>query len=420
MTSAHRVLLICYYFPPLGGAGINRPMNLVKYLPDHGVACDVLTVKPVAYRHYEPELLDEIENINVHRAGSRDPQRLLYLLGVRRVREGTIRKSRGFSARFFPDSKIGWVGPAVRLGRRLMMKRCYDAIISTSPPVSCHLVGREIHRQCNVPWIADFRDLWTAYSIEEWYKQQTQVERARKLLDEIRKSADMVTAVNRATAAYTGATEVIRNAFDPQRARLWRSKPDTRRFRIGLLGTIDAMRSAGPLLKLLARLREDHPGQFDTLRLIQVGDIHDPEGFRAAIEDCGLGGRIESYGVQTRGRSIELLSPASALYIGTTGASSKAITTGRVFDLIASGRPMIVAAQPDSELSLLTGKLPGVIRFDPNTNPPPAVVSALSALVERWRDGELAVTPLQAYSRPFSAGYQAEQFAGLIKDLSRH
>ncbi len=421
MTITHRVLFICYYFPPLGGAGINRPMNLVKYLPDHGVTCDVLTVKPVAYRHYEPELLDEIDSIGVHRAGSRDPQRLLYLLGVRRVRERTIRKSRGLGARFFPDSKIGWVGPAVRLGARLVDRYNYDAIISTSPPVSCHLVGRELHQRCGIPWIADFRDLWTAYSIEEWYgDDQVRVRRAQRLLDQIRNTASLVTAVNEAVAAYTGAGEVIRNAFDPQRARLWSPTPDTRKFRIGLLGTIDIMRSAEPLLKLLAMMKKNRPGQFDAIRLVQVGDIHDPEDFRAAIERYGLRDRIESHGVQTRRRSIELLSPASALYVGATGASSKAITTGRVFDLIASGRPLIVAAEHDSELSLLTGRLPRVIRFEPNADPSPGAASTLSAWIERWREDELPVTPLPDYSQPFSAGFQAEEFANLVKDIVRH
>ena len=60
----NKVLLICYYFPPLGGAGISRPLSLFKHLPEHGIDCDVLTVEPVTYRIYEPELLDGLDKLD--------------------------------------------------------------------------------------------------------------------------------------------------------------------------------------------------------------------------------------------------------------------------------------------------------------------------------------------------------------------
>ena len=55
-----KVLLICYYFPPLGLAGVGRPLNLFKRLPRFGWDCHVLTVKPVTYWAYEPDLLDQV------------------------------------------------------------------------------------------------------------------------------------------------------------------------------------------------------------------------------------------------------------------------------------------------------------------------------------------------------------------------
>ena len=64
-----RVLLICYYFPPLGLGGVGRPLNLFKRLPNHGWECDVLTVKPVLYRAYEPELLDGLDQSRISGRG---------------------------------------------------------------------------------------------------------------------------------------------------------------------------------------------------------------------------------------------------------------------------------------------------------------------------------------------------------------
>src|SRR5512140_2538291 len=168
--SKGKVLLICYYFPPLGLAGVTRPLNLFKYLPQHGYDCDVLTVKPVAYRKYEPELLQGLDASRIHRAGSRDPQRLMYLLGIREVNPKTIERGGSLGESLFPDSKVGWVAPAVRLGKRLYRQNSYRAIISTSPPISSHLVGMKLAEQLGVPWVADFRDFWTLRPIEQSYQ----------------------------------------------------------------------------------------------------------------------------------------------------------------------------------------------------------------------------------------------------------
>jgi hypothetical protein len=179
-------LLVCYYFPPVGGAGISRPLGLFKNLPEHGIDCDILTVKPIAYRLLEPELLDGLDESRIHRAGSLDPLRLLYLAGVRRVGASSTRRARPASRRLFPDSKIGWVSKAVRLGARLLKSSQYDAILSTSPPISCHLVAQELVRRSKLPWLADFRDPWTSYTIEDWYHSPVLAARARKLLASIR------------------------------------------------------------------------------------------------------------------------------------------------------------------------------------------------------------------------------------------
>jgi glycosyltransferase involved in cell wall biosynthesis len=392
-------------------------MNLVKYLPEQGIGCDVLTVKPVAYRHFEPELLDEIKETEIYRAGSYDPQRLMYLMGIRRVREKSIKRSRGIGRRFFPDSKTGWVKQAAKLGRRLANEGRYDAVISTSPPISCHLVGRALRQAHGIPWVVDFRDLWTAYSIEDWYDDPAKVKRARELLDEIRADADVVTAVNQQVAAYTEASEVIRNAYDPDRAQLWGSSSDTEHFIIGMLGTVDVMRPAEPLLHLMARLRTDYPGEFKYLKMIQVGDLHDYRGFQAVVEDLDLEERVECHGAQARQTTIELLSSASALYIGTAGPSSAAVTTGRIYDMIASGRPLLVAAEEQSELAGLTRRLPEVIRFDPVTDVSSTAVSTLAQWIRAWRRGDWKVSPVPDYSQPFSAVHQAEQFAAVIRRL---
>ena len=103
-----RVLLICYYFPPLGGAGVGRTLSLFNELGDFGYDSHVLTVKPVVYRMYEEELLEQLDSSRIFRSGSIDPQRLLYLFGLRKVSSKYADGSRLVSKSFFPVSKVGW------------------------------------------------------------------------------------------------------------------------------------------------------------------------------------------------------------------------------------------------------------------------------------------------------------------------
>ena len=66
-----------------------------------------------------------------------------------------------YELRWFPDEEKNWVPLAVRAGRELIGTARIDAIITSSSPVSCHLVGRALKREFGIPWVADLRDLWT-------------------------------------------------------------------------------------------------------------------------------------------------------------------------------------------------------------------------------------------------------------------
>src|SRR3990170_8293534 len=76
-----KVLIVSYYFPPLGGAGVQRVLKFVKYLPQLGWEPVILTVKNVQYPAYDASLLEEIpKEATIYRSGSFDPLRVSYIL----------------------------------------------------------------------------------------------------------------------------------------------------------------------------------------------------------------------------------------------------------------------------------------------------------------------------------------------------
>jgi len=170
-----RVLFITYYWPPAGGPGVQRPVKFVKYLRDFGWEPVVFTVTNGEYPEKDQTLLNDIpDGIEVITASTWEPYTIFKKLTRNKYRvdanifHGTSKK--GYVARlafwirsnfFIPDARVFWVIPAVKRLRRFLRTAHIDAIISTGPPHTAHLIATRIHKQYDIPWLADFRDPWT-------------------------------------------------------------------------------------------------------------------------------------------------------------------------------------------------------------------------------------------------------------------
>jgi len=142
------VLMVAYHFPPLAGSsGIQRTLRFVQHLPQFGWQPVVLTVHPRAYPETRADLLDEIpEETTVHRSFALDTARHLSL--GRRYLASLAR----------PDRWISWRLAGVRDGIELVRRFDVQALWSTYPIATAHVIGAELQRHTGLPWIADFRD----------------------------------------------------------------------------------------------------------------------------------------------------------------------------------------------------------------------------------------------------------------------
>ena len=408
-----KALLICYYFPPLGLGGVGRPLNLFKRLPHHGYDCDILTVKPVLYRAYEPELLEGLDKTRIHRAGSRDPQRLLYLLGFRKVKAQTISKGRSVSEKFFPDSKVGWVKPAVKLGRKLCERKKYDVIISTSPPMSSHLLGLELSKAFNIPLVADFRDFWTIYKVEEVFSDPEKLQRGQALLKQIKDEAAAITCVNGSIVEYLGKGETITNGYDVSFAEHWKTPPPSDRFTMGLLGHQHDTKELQPLVDLLhavAAQCDERP----RLRLLQVGQA-DEAWLKAVFFETGCDIEVDARGQLPRETTIKTLSQAHLFYIGISEREGPGFLPGRLFDLLASGRPIVASTRGDSEVARLLTPSGHAACFDEGGNDQAA--NYFVQTLEAFGRGDYRFHPLNEYAKRFSSDELTRRFAKVMDGL---
>ena len=410
-----KVLVVCYYFPPMGGAGVGRPLALYKHLARFGVKCHVLTVKPVTYRVYEPQLLAGIDVGGIYRSGSRDPQRLMHILGMRKVTDKVIRQGQPVSDRFFPDSKVGWVKPAVRLGRTLIANNDYDLILSTSPPMSAHLVAKQLARESRLPWVADFRDFWTSYPLEDTFAADRSRSKAQLLLEAIKSEAAVLTTVNESIADYLGGANVIANSFDLEIAKAWQLPSKYDQFVIGLFGTFNHIYPVEPLLKVLVSLRETSPDLFAKVRLLQVGNV-DEVWLSEQLTRHGLRDICEFRGFHPRREALGLLSEAAMFYIGLPSEKEQAFTTGRIFYMLASGRPLLAAVPWESEIANLVRESSNGFCFTDDTLA--EATSFVASQTEAWLGGNLNITVLPEYAQPYSSEKMGEKFARLLKSIT--
>lgn len=171
------VLIITFSFPPMSEVAAVRPQGLANYLPLYGWNPGFLTPhlpgEPGSHYTVIQTEYDDIKHywlkkFHIHtgkrKTGvDRDAKDRLLKIYNTSVLPPILRKIVFFPAEFFvyPDLHIGWYNFALSEGRKYIENNQVDAIISTSPPNTCHLIAKELSDAYNIPWIADFRDLWT-------------------------------------------------------------------------------------------------------------------------------------------------------------------------------------------------------------------------------------------------------------------
>ena len=229
-----RLLIITYYWPPTGGSGVQRWVKFSKYLPQFGW-------QPVIYTPENPEqlaidesLLSDIPDCaEVIKTHISEPYEIYRRLTGAKGKAQEVnplnaqKKSLGKKISlwlrgniFIPDPRIWWVRPSVRFLTKYLREHPVDAVVTTGPPQSMHLIGRGLKRRLGVKWIADFRDPWT----EMFYYKHLSLSRFsdrrhRRLEQSVLDEADLVIAVSPPVARDFSAktatpVKLITNGFD--------------------------------------------------------------------------------------------------------------------------------------------------------------------------------------------------------------
>jgi len=427
-----RVLFITYYFPPSGGSGVQRGLKMVKYLPQNGWEPIALTLDPdhAAYPNLDEALLDDVpKGTRVIRTRSRDPY-ALYAAWTGRSRSESVgvgfiganqssakeRIARWIRANLFlPDARVGWAPFARRAGQQEFDARGFDAIVSTGPPHTAHLIGHRLARSCGVPWIADIRDAWPDPAYAEmlptsgWAARRDKRQRNDVLsaashrvavTDEV--ARDMESAVG---APFT----VIRNGFDPEDM----SAPAQRtseRFTLVHVGNMSPARDPEPLWHVLANGTD-----WSDIRIVCVGNV-DP-GILAEAERLGVSSHIDLIPYVPHDQAVSYMKGADMLLLPVNRVeNATGIVTGKIYEYLGVGRPILGLGEPDGEAARIISDTHAGMMFDYEDTR--GLERFLEDSLAAWRAGSLRPGADPAAAQRFSRAEQARELAQLLDSVT--
>lgn len=269
-----KVLVIVYYWPPSGGAGVQRWLKFVKYLPQFDWQPTVITTSNGDYPAIDESLLKEVpEDIKVIRTKTPTFGKWFSKAGEQSAPYGSLETSEedSFFRRFaiwcrlnltVPDARVVWNKYALQAAFEEMRKFKYDLIITSGPPHSTHLIGRKLKNIFNVKWLVDFRDPWTKIDYLEKVNRFALTKKIdEKLEQKIINQCDRIISINKSILKGLKAINkgiIIPNGFDPADFTEIEKKK-TKKFQINYFGNITAERDPSIVLKAVNQIYSQFP-----------------------------------------------------------------------------------------------------------------------------------------------------------------
>jgi hypothetical protein len=438
------IVLVAYYFPPLGGVGSQRALSFARHLPSCGYEVVVVTPERGAYG-LDPSLPADgaLPGVRVVRTGSFEPAVLARRLrgsrgttpaagamveGAGTGRVASIVRSALAATVYFPDHARGWIGPAARAAAEAGRAAGAVAVVSTSPPVSGHVAALRAAKDLGVPAVLDFRDLWTAHRDES--DTSGRARRERDLERRLLRDAAAVTTVSDACRAWLlgrhgipaeATMRVLRNAHEEADFASAPPPRDPSVFRIVHAGTLyGAKQDTTAFFRAFAAVRAS--GAFGGRRaeVVLAGkvDAHAVEAARAA----GCEDALVLPGFVTHDEAIALMRAATVNLLLTwsePGPVADGVCPGKMYEQIAARRPVLALALPGCEAASVLAVTGGALVADPRDER--AIASALRRLADADRAGDAlaAVPPWTAQAGRSSRKSVARELADLLASVAR-
>ncbi|HKK63109.1 MAG TPA: glycosyltransferase family 4 protein [Bacteroidales bacterium] len=412
-----KVLIITYYWPPSGGAGVQRWLKLSKFLPEHGWEPIILTVDP-DYATYpvRDELLEKevLPDTKVIKTKSRE-----WFSAYKKISGGKNVPYAGFASEdpkvtfkqklarfirgnfFIPDPRKGWNRFAYKVAFDLLSKEKINHIITTGPPQSTHLIGLKLKKNLeHIHWIADFRDPWTdIYYYKDFYPTRIAHGINLQMEKRVLNKADMVLTVSpswkklfeQKITHRTNKVRVLTNGYDPENMAD-KVKSTSNKMIITYIGTMSDIYPFDGFIDAFSRFSSENPDAI--LRFIGTISTKQEKKIKSLPDQ-----RYEIIDYVPHAQAIDYLFKSSVLLIIIpTHSSSDGIVPGKLFEYMAVGTPVIYLGPLSSDGASIVNRTKAGEAIDADD------AESIYQTLRKWGDKLPDVSPAKAYSRKKLAG----------------
>ncbi len=375
-----KVLIVTYYWPPAGGPGVQRWLKFVTYLRDYGIEPILYLPENPQYPILDTSLSDEVpEGITIYSRPIFEPYGIARMFSskkTKRISSGIIQTKNQSALEkmmlwirgnfFIPDARKYWLKPSVKFLSELLDQQPIEAIITTGPPHSVHLIGKELKNKYGLHWLADFRDPWTSIGYHKKLRLTKSSKKKHKQLESsVLNTADQIVVTSQTTKKeFETITQqpitVITNGYDTgYKGGIDLDKP----FTISHIGSLLTGRNPKNLWKVLSDLASRNEVFRSDLQLEFIGvvskDVMDTLYRYELAPYIKMRGYLSHAEAMRRQQSSQIL-----LLVEIDSEETKGIVPGKLFEYMAANRPILALGPAEWEVATMIQDTETGVAFD--------------------------------------------------------
>ena len=430
-----KVLIITYYWPPTGGAGVQRWLKFSKYFRQ-------LNWEPVIYTPSNPDfpindptlLKDVLPNLEILRTQINEPydvyRKIMGKKKTETVNQGFLSEGKENKLLqkmmiwvrgnfFIPDARKFWIKPSVNYLSDYLKENKIDAIISTGPPHSMHLIALGLKQKFNIPWIADFRDPWTQIDFYNQLQLTKLADKKHKKLEKlVLQTANKVVTVsshwaNDLNILCNRNVDVITNGFDADDFIKNDNEPLLNGFLLHHIGALNKDRNPHTLWKVLGDLCKENVEFKADLKLKFTGKT-DAAVFES-LKQNGIFENSEKTDYMAHSEVVKLLTKSPILLLPLNDTPNVlGIVPGKLFEYLAAKRPIFAIGNElgDSAKIINDSNAGTMVGFKDEVNTKKHVLE----LYNQFKQNTLQInsSSIEKYSRKSCA----ESYTNLLNEIT--
>ncbi|MCX6149969.1 MAG: glycosyl transferase family 1 [Ignavibacteriales bacterium] len=348
-----RVLVISYYFPPMGMGGVQRTLRFVKYMKNFNWEPTVITTGATNYYAHDPVLLEEIitNNLRVIRTDPLNSDFLFAKNKTYKMKPEFLRKfiSRVIKTIFIPDNKKSWSKKAFAIAKNLLEKEKFDIIFVSIPPFSSFNIAAKLSQMFDISLFVDYRELWThnqfSFNLTPYHKYLH-----KKMEYGALKVADKIITVNRkikekllSTFQFLTFDDVLilPEGYDLEDfANITRESKLNNKLRLTYAGMFYEFITPKYFLKAFKELTIERPDVAENIELHFIGYLLKEN--HKLIKKLGLIPYVKDFGyIDHKSTIIKLLSSDVLWMMIGNSKNSDTLSTSKLFEYFGTRKPII-------------------------------------------------------------------------------